>query len=103
MLEQMFVAGEQQPHVVLAEQRHPLGADRRRLVFDLGAAMRAGRERRVMEEHRDVHVPPAIESLELRLDPCELDRVVGDVGVERDEERVAVAERVRRIAVQPSR
>src|SRR5262249_50387658 len=51
----------------------------------------------MMEEHRDVHISLAVETLELRLDPLELDRVRGNVGVERDKERVRVAERVRRI------
>ena len=103
--------------MVLAEQRHVHRPDRdglrleavRRLLSGAGhgrrrrAAVRPGRERRVMKERDDVMIARAIEMLELIGHPRELDRVGRDVRVERDEERVAVAERVCRIAAQAAR
>ena len=67
------------------------------------AAVRAGRKRRVVEEEDDVRIACAIEVIELVGDPRELKRIRGDVGIDRDQEHVAVAETVRRVAVQAMR
>ena len=56
-----------------------------------------------MKECERIREARAIEGFELSGDPCELNRVPGDVRVERDEEGVPVAERVRRIATEPAR
>jgi hypothetical protein len=57
----------------------------------------------MMEKRNDVAVACAIETLELIGHPGELQRVTGDVRIERDEEAVPVPEGVRRISTQPPR
>src|SRR6185503_8023178 len=56
-----------------------------------------------MKERDHVPVSPTLEALELLLRPLDLDRIVRDVRVERDEETVAVAKRIRRISLQTPR
>src|SRR5262249_40091962 len=98
VLIEMLMPSEQHPDVMLVEERHPLRADGRGFVFDFRSTVRAGRKWRVVEEHRDMDVTTAVEPPELRFHPRELRRIVGNVRVDRNEERIAVAERVRRIS-----
>ena len=56
-----------------------------------------------MDDNDDVRKATSVELLELRLHPEELYGVVGDGRVERQHECVAVAEAIRRIAVQSTR
>src|SRR3954451_7538124 len=55
----------------------------------------------MVEEHRNVRVAFAVELLELRLHPGELNRVVGNVRIEGNEEPAPVPEAVGRIALEP--
>ena len=57
----------------------------------------------MVKKNDHVDVAAAIESFELRLGPFKLHVVAGDVRVERQHERVAVAERVGGIFRQPPR
>src|SRR5688500_2792696 len=57
----------------------------------------------MVKERNDVTIPPAVETFELRCGPLELLRIGCDVRVERNEERVAVPERVRRIPIESRR
>src|SRR5438105_9744688 len=56
-----------------------------------------------MEERDDVDISPAIQRRELSLDPCRLDRVLWNVGVERDEIRIPETECIGRITDQAMR
>lgn len=56
-----------------------------------------------MEEGGDVRVAAQVESLELRAGPGELGGVVGDVGVDREDEGVAEAEGVGGVTVTAAR
>ena len=67
------------------------------------AAVRARRKRRVMKERHHVAIARAVEVLELIGGPGELNGIGRDVRVEREEERIAVTKRVRRVAGEPPR
>ena len=57
----------------------------------------------MMKERNHVTIPAAVETFELRAGPLELLGICSDVRVERNEERVAVPERVRRIVIESPR
>ena len=115
VIEEMIVAGERHAHMMLAEERRVEGPHRERRRLDaigrvrilrrrhLRSAVGSGRKQRMVKERENVGVPRPVEMIELVGHPRELNRVARDVRVERDEERVAVAERVGRLAAEPSR
>ena len=57
----------------------------------------------MVKEHDHVPIPASVEMLELIGHPRELDRIICDVRVQRDEKAVSIAKRVCRVAVQPPR
>ena len=75
VIEQVIVAGDDQPDVMLAKERHVQVAngDRRRLEMR-GAAVRTRREHRMVKEGDDVAVAGPIEMIELTGHPRELRR-----------------------------
>jgi hypothetical protein len=99
----VIVASDNQPHVVFAEERHVQASDGRRRRLQVAAAMRTRRKRRMVKERDHVTVAVAIEMLELIGHPRELHVIGRDVGIERDQERVAEPDRVRRIGAQSPR
>jgi hypothetical protein len=68
MLEQMLVAGEQQAHVVLVEQGHPLRANRAACRSSVAPPCGSGRKRRMVKEDSDVGVATPV-------DPASYDRI----------------------------
>ena len=95
MLEKMVVSGKDHLQVVRSKQRQVPLPQRRCGRLDFRAAVRTGGDGRMVKEGGQVHISFAIQALQLSFHPFVLPVIGSDVGIEREDKGVAIAERKR--------